>query len=362
MPLFSRPLLPPDLVKKIKSDDMMSGFESEIYSQHFHENRLLMRNWEAPYSPDSFVIQDLGVGFTADMKRTPLHLAAYDGDVLAAYEVLGLGATADKADSSGITPICLAISHLAMVTSPHIRGFRPDGVPLDAADFEKEASRLKLVIRILVEQHVALNASMDGEPLINLLCRSRAWDTIALFLEHGAASPTNVTALFRTAADRSRFASLLKGQPKIRPARKCPCWSGKTVLECHAKAQPYPLGYVCVCGSGKTYQKCCFSRKSYVVEKWHPTLKRIMHDYDRSQNPVMKAIQSAKDLKQAMAQAIGVELEDRPLDFKPDMMKAFIKTLVADTHRLLDPAFTYALSRVDFIPRSVDYPFMLWIY
>jgi hypothetical protein len=76
----------------------------------------------------------------------------------------------------------------------------------------------------------------------------------------------------------------------------------------------------------------------------------------------MKAIQSAKDLKQAMAQAIGVELEDRPFDIKPDMMKAFIKTLVADTHRLLDPAFTYALSRVDFIPRSVDYPLMLWIY
>ncbi|KAJ7039519.1 hypothetical protein C8F04DRAFT_293266 [Mycena alexandri] len=183
-PQRTQPLLPADLVNKIQSDEMMSDFESSVFTQEAHEVRLLMRNWTAPCSPDSF-IQDLSLGWTAEMKRTPLHLAAYDGDVLAVYESIGVGATADKPDSSGITPICLAISHLALVSSPNVVAFTPNGSLMSAAAVKKEASRLKYVIRILVEQHVVLNRSTDGQslidPALSIRCMgchrsiSRAW-------------------------------------------------------------------------------------------------------------------------------------------------------------------------------------------
>ncbi|KAJ7352505.1 hypothetical protein DFH08DRAFT_1078177, partial [Mycena albidolilacea] len=339
MPRLSQPLLPADLIRKIRADDMMTSFETVVFGEDFHEARLMMRNWEAPHSPNSFLAVDPTIGFTAEMKRTTLHIAAYDGDVLAVYELLGLGTTADIADSSGVTPICLAISQLAIVTSPHALGFRPDGSPMSAADNEREASRLKCVIRILVEQHVALNTSMDGEPLINLLCRSKAWDIITLFLEHGAVPPTNATALrlFKTTRDRSRFASLLTGRvPNApRPARKCPCWSGKIVSECHENAQPYPLAYL-------------------RVGKWDPTLKRIMHDYDNSGTSLMErtVLPKSRKMRQA-ARASGLEFEDDLPDLKmtPEMWQDMAGKLLGQDPGPIDPAFAYAFTRALFLPR-----------
>jgi hypothetical protein len=95
---LSDPLLPAELVKRIKPDDMMSDFVSDVFSQQYHKNRLLMRNWEFPHHPDTFGIQVLEIGFVADMKRNTLHFAAHKGDLLAVYELLRVGATADKAD------------------------------------------------------------------------------------------------------------------------------------------------------------------------------------------------------------------------------------------------------------------------
>ncbi|KAJ6520747.1 hypothetical protein DFH09DRAFT_1426614 [Mycena vulgaris] len=362
MPL-SRPLLPAELIEKIQSDDMMSGFISEVFSPKSHRNRLMMRNWEAPLSPDSFYIQDLTIGWVAEMKRTPIHIAAHDGDVLAVYEMIGLGTTADKPDNSGLTPICLAVLQLAVVTRPHALGIRPDGSMMNALDFKREASRLKCVIRILVEQHAVLDTAVKGEPLITLLCRSKAWETISLFLMHGAKPPQNPTSLFQTASDRSKFTSMLQSrlQPGVRrPARKCPCWSGKSVEECHAKeAQPYPPEYVCVCGSGKTYKKCCFPRESYVTEKWDPILNRIMHDYDRfARAPELKKMmEQGTEFRRALYQALGKEFDERTFtgleDIKPEHMRAQLIRLAEELlgQGLIDPAFAYPLSRVEFYPR-----------
>ncbi|KAJ6570264.1 hypothetical protein DFH09DRAFT_426104 [Mycena vulgaris] len=363
MPL-SRPLLPAELIEKIQSDDMMSGFVSEVFSPEFHRNRLMMRNWEAPLSPDSFhYIEALTIGWVAEMKRTPLHLAAHDGDVLAVYEMIGLGTTADKPDNSGLTPICLAVLRLAAMTRPHARGIRPDGGIMSALDFKREASRLKCVIHILVEQHAVLDRKIKGEPLITILCRSKAWETIALFLMHGATPPQNPTSLFQTASDRSKFTSMLQSrlQPGVRrPARKCPCWFGKSVEECHAKeAQPYPLEYVCVCGSGKTYKKCCFPRDSYVTEKWDPVLNRIMHGYDRfARAPELKKMMEQRtEFRRALYQALGKEFDERTFtgleDIKPEHTRAQLIRLAEELlgQGLIDPAFAYPLSRVEFYPR-----------
>ncbi|KAJ7746584.1 hypothetical protein B0H16DRAFT_1421490 [Mycena metata] len=350
----TQPLLPADLVKKIMSDEIMSDFQSSVFTQMEHEDRLAMRNWEKPRSPDSFV-QDPSIGWMPEMNRTPLHLAAYDGDVLAVYERIGVGATADKPDSSGITPICLAISHLALVSSPNVVGFTSNGSLKSTSALKREASRLKCVIRILVEQHVVLDRFTQGQPLINLLCRSAAWDTITLFLEHGATPPGNLLPLFPAPADRARFTSLVKSHSaKSRPPRKCPCWSGKIVSECHGKeARPYPLDYVCVCGSGKTYKKCCFSRKHYVLEKWDPTVQRIMHDYDNSHLPVTALVQAVKEREEVLAKAAGIQLEDVAFTrqaLRPDQVKILREAALRGVG-VLDPAFAYAVERVDFVPR-----------
>ncbi|KAJ7746585.1 hypothetical protein B0H16DRAFT_940785 [Mycena metata] len=338
MAALSRPLLPDELVEKVLTSDMMFEFPtSEVFSQNSHEERLSMRNFQGPLSPDSFFVQELTIGWTKEMNRTPLHLAAYDGDVLAVYERIGLGTTVDKPDASGITPICLAVSQLALILSPHVISTTAGGSLLSASALRREVSRLECVIRILVEQHVVLDRSVDGQPLINLLCRSAAWDTIALFLEHGATPPATITRLFKTAADRARFTSLVKSHTaKPRPPRKCPCWSGKIISECHGKEdRPYPLGYICVCGSKRTYKKCCFGRRN-VVEYWDPTLKRIMHDYEKSR----KAVQD-----------LGLDTEDPffTQDLSPEIIKQVFKGLLHE--KSLDAAFAYALVRVDFVPR-----------
>ncbi|KAJ7284809.1 hypothetical protein C8J57DRAFT_1289539 [Mycena rebaudengoi] len=336
----SQPLLPTALVEKIKSDPMMVGFESAVFKQHAHEIRLEVRDqWGAPRAPDAFLIRDDTIGFTTDSLRTTLHIAAFQGDVLAVYELLYLGATPDVKDKSGITPICFALAQLAMATAPHA------------------VSRLTCVIRILVEQHAELNRSVDGQPLINLACRSREWDTIALLLKHGATPPRNPSALFRTAVDRAKFSALLKSLPKgafPRPPRMCPCWSGKSVAECHAKSdQAYPDAYVCICGSQKTYGKCCKPRNKEVLDRWDPKVKRILHDYalHPSFKAAMNVMESGVEKTQALRKAFGIELEEEPMSmsYTPEQMKALSEMLL--NQGLIDPAFSYALTRADFLPR-----------
>ncbi|KAJ7178746.1 hypothetical protein C8R43DRAFT_470548 [Mycena crocata] len=347
--MLSRPLLPADLVKTVLADDMMVGFPaSEVFSENYHRHRLKMRDFQAPESPNCF-LEDSAIGFTPEMKRTRVHSTAYDGDVLALYEILGLGATADLEDSSGVTPLCLAVAQLAGFSIPGVPCVRSDGVPLSAVDLKRETSRLKYVIRILVEQHVVLDRSMLGEPLIDLLCWARVWETIALFLEHGTSPPKNTTALFPNSGDRSKFASLLKthSRKRPRPPRKCPCWSGKSVEECHrAKALPYPLAYMCICGSGKTYKKCCFSRSSPVVEKWDPNLKRIMHEYDRGVPADLNTLM--KRLSQARRESSAILGETLSEPVKPSW-SANVQRLLREC--VLDPAFAHALRQAGFFPQ-----------
>ncbi|KAJ7510300.1 hypothetical protein B0H11DRAFT_1183000 [Mycena galericulata] len=245
-------------------------------------------------------------------------------------KAISTGATVDKAtaDTSVATPLCLAVAQLALVTSPSVYGLRPDGTSMEAVELIRQASRLKSVIRILVEQHADVRRTMDGQPLIDLVCRSRAWDMITLFLEHGAAPPENLTALFPTASDRAKFTSIPVPKSTGRPARPCPCWSGRIVDECHAKqAQPYPSRYMCVCGSGKAYEKCCLARGSHVLQKWDPTLQRIMSEYE----PIPYVTQ---------------------INIHPGGGQEFGERLKA--LGIVDPAFSYACTRSQFVPTPLS--------
>ncbi|KAK7032911.1 hypothetical protein R3P38DRAFT_2773413 [Favolaschia claudopus] len=179
-----------------------------------------------------------------------------------------------------------------------------------------------------------------------------------LFFEHGAdpPQPNDVAALFETAADRARFNAMLQERTNVisRPPRKCPCGSGIPVSECHATSQPYPLEYVCVCGSGKTYEKCCFYRKSFVAEKWNSNTNQIVHDFEHSATQIYeKAAGISNEVRQALASATGITLDQdslNPPTYTLDMWRKFSEELVKDSG-LIDPAFAYALVRSDFLPR-----------
>ena len=126
------------------------------------------------------------------MAASVLHRAAYEGDVLAVHELLTWGAAADRADSSGITPLCLAVFRLALASSPHLTNFcSADRSLVNAAELKREIARLKSVIHILVEQHVQLNTSINDEPLIYFLCRSKAWETVGQQCIQGTGCSTN---------------------------------------------------------------------------------------------------------------------------------------------------------------------------
>jgi hypothetical protein len=353
---LSKPLLPANFIRQVESDPMMSDYPSAVYEREAHDERLAMRNWLKPLSPDYFVIGP--TGFTVEAKRTALHLAAMDADVLAVSELLRLGASADKADGAGITPLYLAISQMDEYKSVMAQ------CPVDGTlarvivrSAEMGLSRRAWVARILIEQHADVNRSINGVSLLHLACIHQSWDTISLLLKHGANPSPSPASHFPRTSDRSRFFALAKsiGTGHPRPPRICPCWSGKTVSACHGKeGQPYPLEFVCVCGSGKTYDRCCHSRKSPVIEKWDNKTQRILHDFDH----VSKLPKPMRDrMKDAMAlNEQVVELRQRLGVESPrfDIIKFREETSAALLSKgLIDPAFAYAMRRVDFTPKYV---------
>ncbi|KAJ7222681.1 hypothetical protein C8J57DRAFT_1392071 [Mycena rebaudengoi] len=288
----SQPLLPTALVEKIKSDPMMVGFESAVFKQHAHEIRLEVRDqWGAPRAPDAFLIRDDTIGFTTDSLRTTLHIAAFQGDVLAVYELLYLGATPDVKDKSGITPICFALAQLAMATAPHA------------------VSRLTCVIRILVEQHAELNSTV----LHPLETRQRC---------------------FRTAVDRAKFSALLKSLPKgafPRPPRMCPCWSGK---ECGGMPRQERPG---ISGCIRVHMRIPKDVPGNVVSP----VTRSESCTTIALHPSFKAAMTVMESgvkTQALRKAFGIELEEEPMSmsYTPEQMKALSEMLL--NQGLIDPA------------------------
>lgn len=285
MPLLSQPLLPVEFVQRVTAHPMMSRFHSRVCSKAEHDNRLRMRNWLQPLLPDFYVVSSgPPSGFTEEAGRTHLHLGSFEGDVLLLSEYLRCGATADKTDSTGVSPLYLALSRMEeMKTAQHLIVQRcivqngplhDDGTPWKVIDYQHAIYRYAWIARILVEQHVDVNREVDGVSVLQLACQSANWEIISLLLEHGAIPHAHLTTVFTSSADQKRLAELIlmNPYPHPRPPRVCPCWSGKIILECHGKApQPYPHHFICICGSGKIYDRCC-RRKTPVVEEW---------DYDR---------------------------------------------------------------------------------
>ncbi|KIM82961.1 hypothetical protein PILCRDRAFT_819761 [Piloderma croceum F 1598] len=355
---LSNPLLPAPFVQQVETHDSMRGFKSSVYDRDVHGNRLAMRTWLKPASPDCPVVfPDPGTGFTREAQRTWLHHYAMEGDVLALSEMIGLGATADLADSNFQTPLHLVFLEMAKVKTPGIAIFsKARRAYMGVVDKERLFYRLAWVARILIEQHAKVDIMVGSNSLIDLSCTWKDWDTIALLLKHGAAPLPTTISRFRSSSEKKRFSDLLKfsDSDHPRPPRICPCWSGKVVSDCHGKSgQPYPLEYMCVCGSAKTYQKCCHKRGKLVIEKWDNKSQRILHDYDRTQN-IPEALRGQLDNILTFQQNLKEVMQKLdPLEVEEDIDKVEIqKKLAADllSKGLIDPAFAYAMDRANFVP------------
>jgi hypothetical protein len=319
---LSDPLLPAEYVQKVLSNDLMGDFQSSVFSSSAHELRVAVRNWIKPLSPDNyFGLQDSTAGFTKEAKRTHLHYHAVEGDVLSVSELITFGATPGMADSDGTTPLHLVGHEMAMVKNPLVTVIKVDGSGL--TNKRRLYARLAWVLRILVEQHANVNIMIGVDSLLNLACSWKDWDIISLLLKHGATPSPGSASRFTFSTDKKRFSDLVKsfgGRP--RPARICPCWSGKTVLECHGKSSlPYPLKYMCVCGSTKTYERCCHKRGKFVSEKWDHASQRNLLTYD----------------------------DVRPIP--PSAQHKYAAELLEKG--VIDPAFAYAMGKTEFLPMCV---------
>ncbi|KAF9473539.1 hypothetical protein BDN70DRAFT_867279 [Pholiota conissans] len=323
---LSNPLLPSDFIKSVEAEPMMKGFKSHVFTAEAHRLRLGMRNWSKPMSPNGFINLPNGArGFSESSKRTGVHFYAMEGDVLAVCELLRCGANPDQEDIDGITPVYVALSDMFNFFIPGVVVGHPDSRrPYTPVERERNLLRCRRIVQILVEQHADVNRIIDYASSLHLACAMKDWDIITLLLEHGARMTISEVFINKalTPDEKIRLSALvkLKSLPgnKARPPRVCPCWSGKTLDECHATAQPYPPSFMCICGSEKLYEKCCV-RKAPVFEKWDDEHGRIVHYFGNDVPPVSD---DAKRLDENRAIATSLMIRDS-----------------------IDPAFAYALSR-----------------
>ncbi|KDQ18860.1 hypothetical protein BOTBODRAFT_184707 [Botryobasidium botryosum FD-172 SS1] len=336
----------------------MAGYPSAVFEEDLHILRVGCCNWNAPLSPDSTAAWTPGLlknleGFTEEARRTNLHLAAFEADVLAACEVLRLGAKVDALDSGDLSPLALASGRMFDVTL-----LANTASPADKANLEKALQRFAWVVRILVEQHADVDEECNDLSILEIACSVRNWELVKLLLKHKAKPSQKCHSCFQSRADRDRFISIASSYASSScPARVCPCWSGKTVPECHgAGAQPYPLTFLCVCGSKKIYQRCCHARSCWVVEEWVEADQRLRHSFLSAVSPVSAGVTESDEFKAMKIALQAIHEAGGPSKSREELLaeaqKSITELLLPLVSRgLVDPAFFYAWNQVDFFPK-----------
>ncbi|KAF7799776.1 hypothetical protein EIP86_011018 [Pleurotus ostreatoroseus] len=211
--------------------------------------------------------------FGEEDNKTFLHLAARDGDVPLAHEVVRMGIIIDRKDKNGATPLFLALKYLqsmgVVLRIASQPGFIATVPPSARAALEPEYVRKRIsclvkIATLLVEQHADVNAGAFGYTPLTLAAEAGQWALVELLLHHGARRPRPDTLRSLPSADRLRFTSILNKTPAAhpRPAQACPCYSGKLLSACHAAGRglPYPDHFLCGCGKRRTYGACCGKR------------------------------------------------------------------------------------------------------
>ncbi|EIM82591.1 uncharacterized protein STEHIDRAFT_141805, partial [Stereum hirsutum FP-91666 SS1] len=369
---LSKPLLPQSFLQKLKADTStaisVTQKGSFSYTPEGHEVRMKMRNWQRPWSPDAVELDDpphfLGGG-------NMWHYMVSSGDVIAVAEFLYFGATPDLEDpTDGATPLWVVSKEIANITE-HQNGPFIDIVKslteLTPVRMTKEnvLRRLGWIVRMLVEQHADVHKTANDLSILQLAYNAQRWDHIVLLIKHGARPSRDFH--FASSADERRISSLVEiNRNSPRPPRICPCWSGKTIGDCHATLLPYPLKYLCVCGSGKTYERCCHSKNAVVLEQWDPIRNRVKHDYEAQLNNPHRQARERMDatalmVQQMLAKSEGVDADHAsvvlPLTAELDIQRRAEanRTVLEElsSRGVLDPAFAYVWRKAGFCPQPV---------
>ncbi|KDR65629.1 hypothetical protein GALMADRAFT_148541 [Galerina marginata CBS 339.88] len=285
-------------------------------------------------------------------RHSILHAAAIKADILLVHEYLYAGYSPNLQGENGKTPIGMALGEAASLRKKN---------PSD--DTTKKLARLERLIPLLIEQHADVNATHNGSSLLQLACQAESWNTVSLLLEHRAKPTLSHQKHFTKPEDWNRYSQLVAtkslppGQP--RPPRVCPCWSGKILAECHAAPGAriqYPSSYMCICGSKKSYKKCCVL-KSPIFEVWDVKTGRILAYTDTASEELgafrkMVRKMQALDFEEFR---IGPGGNVRDLSDSPNIPFGGLDQGTLDLFRLemvrrqkVDPAFAYAMKKYRF--------------
>lgn len=157
--------------------------------------------------------------FSANSRKSFLHIAAHQSDVPLAYELIRMGIVIDARDKDGVTPLLAAIGGLTSVKRarlavelvlnsdritalPFPEEVRRELYATSQAHYEKRAVRkhfdgLREIIRIIIEQHADVNyGAFSYTPLIAAV-EAAEWDIVELLLRHGASRPSPGQAAFQ---------------------------------------------------------------------------------------------------------------------------------------------------------------------
>ncbi|KAF4593087.1 hypothetical protein EYR38_008797 [Pleurotus pulmonarius] len=313
---------------------------------------------------------------------TYLHNAAFNGDVILACEMIRLGAGIDVVDSGGNTPLMISMIRLAEL-------YREHG-PLTRSSIPSENPypRIATIVRTLVEHLANANFVSNRRTPLHHACETHDWELITLLINHGAnPSLRGAEPLIPSlkAADAQRIQTILSQYDRIKdkgpPRRPCPCFSGLLLDECHTKrVQPYPEHHACPgfgCQGLKPYGECCLPRGIQALETWDVSAQRIKAEVtttiypdpeEATEGHPMDAIR--RKLGRCFPGGFNVEgnivdvfrflacndkvcprgFDDRALDAHQKLGRYCAQALSED---VVDPAYKYALKRVEFMPWPV---------
>ncbi|EPQ56132.1 hypothetical protein GLOTRDRAFT_128089 [Gloeophyllum trabeum ATCC 11539] len=367
---ISNPLVSDEALKKLMAEPMMTSYISVAYSSQWHERRV---QFTSPgTSRDSVIhltglpggLDDDGV-FSGDKLRTWLHYAALVGDTVLVMELVRLGACVDFKDITGQTPLLFGMRNLKAMDHPSVYAAPPG----PREEVLRTIERVAWICCVLIQQHAEVNAEYQGDTPLHFACASLncRWDLVTLLLQYGA-DPHKRTAkglpvdCLRADADKRRFRQLVNqfgGQ--LRPPRLCPCLSGKSLIDCHSSARtPYPLEFMCRCGSSRIYRQCCYTRGIRLHEQWDEAQQCIViwktsatgacvPTSSSSSQPLCSIITDQFSYVPAeVARQLCNVRNGGVKELYPDMLQTINRGLVP--RGVMDPAFAYALFHADFIP------------
>lgn len=232
---------------------------------------------------------------------TSLHLAAMRGDVALAYECIRFGVDVNRRDCDGATPLLRAME---LISAP--RSFQaPACKHTQCIARARERVSLgiprgKRIASILIEHGAdAMLADNKNVTPFDHAWVMRDWDLIENLLRScpllaDYPTPKGSPEDIRWLAFLGRRAK--HGPPP--PPRRCPCWSGRLLSECHQGAKKlYPAECACPCGLPKRYRDCCSQRDWDFFETWDPQRKRIVITGQTRQHNLVEVIQEHVDVQ-----------------------------------------------------------------